>query len=63
MELNGVMIRCLDETYKITNIPWALTKIPGGSMDSQKLCDQIITQIATINKPKETADREFLTQL
>ena len=63
MELNGVMIRCLDENYKITNIPWALTKIPGGSMDSQKLCDQIITQIATINKPKETADREFLTQL
>ena len=37
-ELNGVMIRTLDEDYKFANI--AVSKFPGGSMDSNKLCTQ-----------------------
>ena len=42
MELNGVMIRTLDENLTITDIPWTLTKIPGRSMDSDKLCSQLL---------------------
>ena len=63
MELNGVMIRTLDENYKITNIPLALTEIPGGSMNSNKLCDQILAQIATLNKCEVNAYGEFLRKL
>ena len=37
-ELNGVMIRTLDEDYKFANI--AVSKFHGGSMDSNKLCMQ-----------------------
>ena len=51
-ELNGVMLRTLDENLIITNIPWALTSIEGGSMNSIKLCSQIMSIISSINKFK-----------
>ena len=60
MELNGVMIRTLDENLTITNIPWALTKIPGGSMDSDKLCSQLLLQIQCVIKVEPTAESQFL---
>ena len=41
-EPNGVMIRTLDEDCKSANIPRAVSKVPGGSMDSNKLCTQAI---------------------
>ena len=63
MELNGVMIRTLDEELTGTNIPWALTKIPGGSMSHQKLCSQILNQIQTVNKVEPSADSEILGKL
>ena len=36
------MIRTLDEDCKSANIPRAVSKVPGGSMDSNKLCTQAI---------------------
>ena len=49
MELNGVMIRTLDD-LKIANVPWALTEIDGGSMDANKLCSQVVSIISNVNK-------------
>ena len=48
-ELNGVMIRVLDHNFGIQNLPWALTNIPGGSMDHQKLVSQILSIIHQLN--------------
>ena len=42
---------------KLTNIPWALSKIPEGSMDSNKLCTQLLAQIASF---EVTVDKEFM---
>ena len=50
MELNGVMIRTLDHNFDIVNVPWGLTKIPGGSMDHQKLVSQIISMVNSVQK-------------
>ena len=36
MELNGVMIRTLNDDLKITNVPWALMEIDGVSIDANK---------------------------
>ena len=46
------MIRTLDENLNIQNIPWALTTIPGGSMDNKKLVSQILTVISKLKKFK-----------
>ena len=62
-ELNSVMVRTLDENYNVTNIPWALTEIPGGSMNSTKLCDQILTQLSLVLKISVTAEEEILKKL
>lgn len=48
MELNGVMARALNENLNIVNVPWALTKIPGGSLDSGKLVSQILAVVNRI---------------
>ena len=48
MELNGVMVRTLRENFKVTNTPWALTKIPGGSMNASKLYNQIMLIISSV---------------
>ena len=48
MELNGVMVTVLREHFKVTNLPWTLTKIPGGSMNARKLCNQIIPIISSV---------------
>ena len=50
MELNGVMIRTLNDDLKITNVPWALTEIDVGSMDANKLCSQVVNIISNLNK-------------
>ena len=54
------MIRTLDENYKTTNILWAVSACPGGSMDSNKLCTQLPAQTASLNKFGVTADKEFM---
>ena len=48
MELNGVMIRTLNPDFDVVNVPWALSKIPGGSMDHTKLVSQIISVINNV---------------
>ena len=50
MELNGTMVRTVDENFNIVNIPWSLSKIPGGSSNANKLCSQIMSVIRTVNK-------------
>ena len=50
MELNGVMIRTLNDDLKITDVPWALTEIDGGSMDANKLCSQVVNIISNVSK-------------
>lgn len=55
MELNGVMIRTLNDDLKITNVPWALTEIDGGSMDANKLCCQVLSMISSLNKFKSAS--------
>ena len=49
-EFNGVFIRTLDSEFDIVNLPWALTNIPGGSMDHSKLVHQLISVITSIKK-------------
>lgn len=49
-ELNGVMIRTLDEDLNVQNIPYALTTIAGGSMDNKKLQSQLLSVISKLNK-------------
>ena len=66
MELNGVMLRTLTEKFEVTNIPWALTKIAGGSMDARKLCSQIISIVSSVQQfgsnPFQDAKSEFVKE-
>lgn len=55
-----MIIRNLDENYKIINKLWAISKIPGGSIDSNKLCTQLLAQIASLNKFGVITDEEFM---
>ena len=48
MKLNGVMKRALSENFKVTNLLWELTKIPGGSINASKLCNQIMSIISSV---------------
>ena len=48
MELNRVMIRTLSKNFKVTNLLWELTKIPGGSINASKLCNQIMSIIKSV---------------
>ena len=63
MELNGVMIRTLNDDLKITNVPWALTEIDGGSMDANKLCSQVVNIISNVNKFTFATDNAALDRL
>lgn len=49
-EFNGVFVRTVDLNIDIKNLPWSLNKIPGGSMDSMKLVEQILNVIYQILK-------------
>ena len=49
MELNGMMIRTLNDDLKITNVPQAQTEIDGESMDTNKLCSQAVNIISNVN--------------
>ena len=62
-QLNGVMIRTLDENYKIINMLCALSVITGGSMDLNKLCTQLLAQIISLKKFGVIADEEFMKNL
>ena len=42
------MVRTLSENFEVTNIPWALTKIPRASMNASKLCNQKMSIISSI---------------
>ena len=57
------MIRILDENYKIRNAPWALSVIPRGSMDSNKVCTELLAQITSLNKFGVSADEEIMKYL
>ena len=48
MELNEIMVRTLSENFEVINISWALTKIPGGSLNASKLCNQIMSIIISV---------------
>ena len=50
MELNGVIIRTLNDDLKITIVPWALTEIDDGSMDANKVWSQVVNIISNVNK-------------
>ena len=49
MELNGAMIRTLNDDLKTTNVPQAYTEIDGESMDANKLCSQVANIISNVN--------------
>ena len=57
------MITILDENYKIRNVPWTLSVIPRGSMDSNKVCTELLAQITSLNKFGVSADEEFMKYL
>lgn len=42
------MVRTLTKSSEATNILWTLTKIPGGSMNASKLCNQIMSIISSV---------------
>lgn len=51
MDLNSVFIRALfskTEDISIVNIPWCLTKIPGGSLNTEKLINHLFKTIKSI---------------
>ena len=51
MELNGVFIRALfskTEDISVVNIPWSLTKIPGGSLNTEKLINHLFKTIKSV---------------
>ena len=50
VELNGVIIRTLNDDQKITIVPWALTEIDDGSMDANKVWSQVVNIISNVNK-------------
>ena len=54
-EFNGVMFHNMYNDLNITNIPWYLTNIQGGSVDSIKLCYDIISITSSVNKFKQGA--------
>ena len=65
MELNGVMVRALDENFDIVNVPWKLTEIPGGSMNHCKLVSQIVSIVNSVQtfgsqKKFESARKTFI---
>ena len=60
VELNGVMIRTLNDDLKITNVPWALTEIDGGFMDETKLCSQVVNIISNVNNFRFVTDNAAL---
>ena len=62
-QLNGVMIRTLDENYKIINMLCALSVITGGSMDLNKNCTHLLAQITSLNKFGVIADEKFMKNL
>ena len=58
MELNGVFISTVvsnTDTVTVTNIPWSLTKIPGGSLNMVRLIEQIFQIIKSVHP---LSDRE-----
>ena len=64
VEYNGVFIRTVNADLGVSNLPWALTGIPGGSMDHIKLVKQLINVITTVKKFRSSfndAESEFLS--
>ena len=57
IELNGVFIRTVlsnIDTVTVTNIPWSLTKIPGGSLNAVKLIEHIFQIIKSVHPLSDT---------
>ena len=48
-ELNGVYIRTVDPNLSVVNVPWSLTEIEGGSLNSAKLEDHILRIISRVH--------------
>ena len=66
VELNGVIIRTLNDDQKITIVPWALTEIDDGSMDANKVWSQVVNIISNVNKftfGTDNAGQRFLRVL
>ena len=58
-ELNGVMVRTLSEEMDVITVPWKLTEIEGGSLNSDKLVDHLIRMIGSIHPLQcQSADQE-----
>ena len=63
-EYNGVFIRTVNADLDVSNLPWALTCIPGGSMDHVKLVKQLISVITSVKKFRSVfndSESEFLS--
>ena len=57
MELNGVFLRTLlskDDEVSIQNVPWGLTKIQGGSLNSVKLVHHVFNIINSVHPLNES---------
>ena len=65
-EFNGVFLRTVDDAdLDIVNLPWALSDIPGGSMDHTKLEKQLLDVIGKVKIFKdpsfEAATNKFIS--
>ena len=62
-ELNGVFLRtvCIDDDgLQIVNIPWGLTEIQGGSLNSKQLEKHLLKTIANAKPSSENAYSKFI---
>ena len=57
-ELNGCYVGTISPNNKIVIMPWALSEIPGGSMNAEKLVAYIIQIISQV-KPVEASAYEI----
>ena len=60
-ELNGSYRRTvnIEDDIEVKNVPWALTEIPGRSMNTAKLMTNIVKQTSIVRPPKVRAKNEF----
>ena len=58
MELNGVIVRTINNDIDVVNVPWTLKMIPGGSMNADKLVIHLLKTIASLeNLGSQSADK------
>ena len=57
-ELNGVFTRTLSLDMEVLNVPWSLSEIEGGSLNSEKLVTHVFEVIKSVKPIINSADKD-----